>query len=397
MERGASGVLLIVIGVAACGTRATPIAADGRADGPAACVPTTMAPGRGTCPVWRAAGPAVAVSADGDGVESWATVDIDCGVLVAWSSPAPGGSSSTWHTRPVSFDGSPRSGPVDHPGLTSVPQGPRVVSLARNGTSLAALVADPDGCHFVPLRTDGSEAGAAGEAGAGWCTGLAAESDGFSFLRAVNSGVTPVWLHRVDAGGVPREQRTLDTATGRALWSRLVLDDGSFLLDTFAEDATTTIYTDWVQHFDGRGQVLASESVVPGADTAPVHLASSKSGVLAAWTWSGVELVPLDRDGRGLGLHTTLPVKTALYGLGLAPVPDGDVMGLWLALGANSRLELYVQALAPSGGPRGPETLLAVTSDSSGWLMAVAEPSGERALLVFRDSSLRALPLTCAR
>jgi hypothetical protein len=399
MQRAA--VLLVLAGgVAACGARtpldvSSAIVDGGDVDASTACVVTPPSP-PGPCTSWQVAGPGQLVSASsgvGDAIGLGDVVSTGCGVLVAWYTlSAPNDETLSWSTRSVGFDGAPLAPIEAHPSLTLRTVTSGSISLATNGASVAGLEADSSGCHFLALDAEGADVGAMVPQASPACGALAPESDGFSYMAPSAQWDTPVALARIDARGVLRDTTPLMVAAERAFWDRYVFDDGTFLLDTFAEDATGA-YADWLQHFDARGNPLAPESNV-GANTSPVWLAGTATGVLAGWEWSTVSLVPVTQDGAPSGPVQTEPAGGPLYGMTLASVPNGDAMVLSLVLNAANEFELYVQAAAPDGSARGAATLVR-TSQEQSRVYAVVAPAGDRALLVFEDGGVRTLPLTC--
>ncbi len=396
--RRADVLFLLAGSVTACGAR-TPlevpssIADGGAPDASAACVETSPAP---PCTSWQVAGADQLVSASsgiGDAIGLGDVVSAGCGALVAWYTlSAPNAETLSWSTRSVGFDGAPRAPIEAHPSLTLHTTSSGAISLATNGARAAGLEEDSSGCHFLALDADGADVGAMAPQATSACSALAAESDGFSYLSPSAQGETPVALARIDAQGVLRATTPLMVPPNRALWDRYVFDDGTFLLDTFAEDANG-VYTDWLQRFDARGNPLAPESVV-GANTAPVWVAATAMGALAGWEWSTVSLVPVTRDGAPSGPVQTEPATGALYGMTLASVPNGDAMLLSLVLDGASEFDLYAQAVAPDGSARGTATLIR-TSQEQSRIYAIVAPAGDRALLVFEDGGVRTLPLTC--
>jgi hypothetical protein len=393
-------LLLLMGGVTACGARtplevASSIADGGGVDASAACAPPPSPPG--PCTSWQVAGADQLVSASsgvGDAIGLGDVVSTECGVLVAWYTlSAPNAETLSWSTRSIGFDGAPRAPVEAHPSLTLHTTTSGAISLATNGARGAALEEDSSGCHFLALDADGADVGATAPQAAFACSALAAESDGFSYLIPSAQGETPVALARVDAQGALRDTTPLTVASNRALWDRYVFDDGTFLLDTFDEDPTTGVYTDWLQSFDARGHSLAP-GVAVTANTAPVWVAATAAGALAGWESTAVALVPVTRNGEAFGPVQTQPATGPLYGMTLASVPNGDAMLLSLVLDAGDQFDLYAQAVAPDGSARSAATLIR-TSQEQSRVYAVVAPAGDRALLVFEDGGVRTLPLTC--
>ena len=401
---------VLVLGFAiACGAR-TPLGADqgsasadgGIVDGAVglSCTPDASATPRAPCTSWKLVGAdQVIAPPPGTGAALGLSTPIvsGCGVVTGWytSTGRDPPFTVTWSTRSIAFDGTPGTDVFSHPALTTQTMYATVMSLAANGASAAGLIADAMGCRFVPLDANGGDAGQVVVLGTLGCGAIAADGDGFSYLTPSAQSATPATLNRVNARGAARSSTALAMPAGRALWDRLVLDDGSFLVNSFREDTATGNYTDWLQHFDAQGAALASENVVINANTAPVLLAPSATGLLAAWDRSAVNVVSLDRDGRENGLVQLVSTTAALYGTLLVPVSGGDVLLLWWQDGTG-RYDLFAQAMSPSGLPRGPATMLKSQSAAARFY-AVADPRGDRAVLVFADDGVRAAELACVR
>jgi hypothetical protein len=393
--------VVFLLSVSACGARTPlevtePVADGGGLDVAAACMASPPPP-PGPCSSWQVAGAAQIVSAPSSAGSAIGLSDVvatGCGALVAWYTlSGPNAETLSWSTRSVGFDGAPRAPIEAHPSLTLQTTSSGSMSLATNGASVAGLEVDSSGCRFFALDANGADVGAIAPQASSACGALAAESDGFSYLSASAQGETPVALARVDAQGAPRDTTPLMVPSARALWDRYVFDDGTFLLDTFSEDATTGVYTDWLQHFDSRGNPLARESVV-GANTAPVWVTATATGALAGWEWTSVNLVPVTRDGAPSGPLQGPGRMGPLYGMTLASAPNGDAMLLSLVLDGTSDFDLYAQAVAADGTARGPATLIR-TSQEQGRIYAIVAPAGDRALLVLEDGGVRTLPLMC--
>jgi hypothetical protein len=403
-----SACIISLVAATACGAR-TPLESsaspadggfvvgpfDSGSDAPVVCTPTApLSPP--PCKSWRAAGDGttfVAPPARNSGNQISAAIAFGCDVLVGWSTQTFSRPETlAWSTRVLGFDGSPRTEVLSHPALTTMTENSGAMSLATSGASVAGLAADSTGCHFLPLDARGADGGDAVEEGSDDCLGLAAEVDGFSYVTRSKQGGTPADLVRIDARGAVRARTTLPVPSGRVAWDRFVFDDDSFVLYTFREDPATGKYSNWLQHFTGRGAPLAPERDVD-ANTAPVHVAATATGMLAAWTWSSVNLVPLTRDGTIAGALRPVPVAGPLYGMTLASVPNGDAILFWDEATPTNDFKLFVQAIAPDGVPRAPATLVRTTRSSSGVFVVVA-PQGDRALVVFEGGL--ALPLECA-
>lgn len=181
-----------------------------------------------------------------------------------------------------------------------------------------------------------------------------------------------------------------------------VFDDRSFLLYTFREDPVSAVYTSRLQRFDAGGAPLAPE-VDTGADTAPVLLAPTLGGALAAWQPVGpggsrIEVVAIDRNGTRRGPPQTFVLAGPLYGLSLVPVPDGDVILVWLEEtgSASAGWALSARALGRDGAPRGPATAVLEGVEAEP-VQGAVDQAGARALLLFARGGIEALLLECGR
>lgn len=367
-------------------------------DASAASCPRTH-PRPNSCSGWRAAGAEqiVATVPMGDAIELGSAAPNGCGVVVAWSertTTAP--SKVTYATRAIGFDGAPLGGVNALSALALQTNASGSIGVVANGTRSpygAALVSDEAGCRFLPLDTNGASAGSAVPFGKDGCFGLAVDGPGYSFLVPSPQFETPVTLERVDALGAARGTAKLGVPAGRAAWDRFTFDDGSFVLSTFREDPTTAVYTDWLQHFGADGAARASEVAI-AANTAPVLVSASATGMIAGWTWSSIELAPYDRDGHPTAPLQSLPFGGAPYEMTIAPVPNGDVLLVTMELAQPSGFDLLARAIAPNGVPRGSSAVVAHPK-GTGRVVAVVDPNAERAVLVWADSGLRALSLEC--
>jgi hypothetical protein len=313
----------------------------------------------------------------------------------------PGAAETTvaWSTRSLGFDGAPLSDVRAHPGLTSKALGSGALALAASGGRVGALVSDSTGCRLTSFDPNGGDDGSVAALGGARCFALAGIGDGFTYLTTASDGSSPASLATIDARGAPRATAALGVAANRAVWDRLVFDDGSFLLYSFREDNVSAAYTSWLQHFDAQGAALAPEVDV-GANTAPVLLAPTAAGALAAWEPVGaggprIEVVEIDRNGIATGVPKIFPIAGSLYGLSLVPVPDGDVILVWLEEtgSGSSNWALSARALGPDGAARGPGTVILEGVEAEP-VHGVVEETGGRALVVF---GLQALPLVCGR
>lgn len=309
-------------------------------------------------------------------------VSTDCGVLISWQ-----GGTSSWKTTLLAPDGSRTSEP-DHTVLESASA---PLWLARRGTRVGAAL-DDRGCSFVPLDVRGASTGAVVET-AGSCSDLAATADGFSSLSREQGGV----LVDLDSTGALTSRVSLNVPSTRAAWSRAVLDDGTFVLGSFSEDPATVVYTTWLRHFDAKGAPLADEVVVD-SKVAPVHIAASSSGLLVAWQWSALEVLPTNRDGVEVGPRVDVPMSGPPYGLSLTSLPNGDVMALSVELASNE-YSVTAHQLSPTGTPRAPGSKLPFHPVEPRDLAAVVGPNGD-VLIVYSDVTTRDLhvqSMTCVR
>ncbi len=369
----------------------------------------------GPCSTWQAAGPAQSLSGKPSSCAALQLTDAlgtSCGVMVAWYADEMSGSGGcpcpdcppattlTYATRVVGWDAQPVFSAQAHPALSVQSMASGTMELAENAGTFAAIVDDTSGCRFVPLDDHGADRGRPIALGTLDCRAFAAANDGFSFLNVSMSDLTPANLQLLGPDGSFRPLVPLSMTPGRAVWGRLVFDDGSFLTNTFLEDPTTAIYTSWVQHFDVAGNPLAPESVL-GTNAAPLWLAASQNGAIAAWATNQpggqpLEAQPIDRNGNPNGLIQGVATSGAPnYGLGIGPAPDGDVVMWWLELAPRDDFRFWVQALDPFAMPRGPATLIAETVQSE--FRVLVEPTGARALVLYQDEGgIEALPLGCA-
>jgi len=391
-------VVSIVSSALACGVR-TPlgVTSDGGAvNGGDASTSCPAWPAPVSCPRWLPSGDPVLVADATDasvGVTITTAIGDGCGAVVGWySSSGRDGSALAWFTRAIAFDGAPRAAIQAHPALADNGVSGVMELVAKNGR-LAALVSDAAGCRFAALGAVGADDGPIVTEMKLGCRSFAVDGDGFSFLVPSSQGVTPVELDHADARGMPTSGVRLDVPKGRSVWNRLVFDDGSFLLGTFSEDPRTAVYTDWLQRFDRKGNALGPETTV-GANTAPVLLARTSRGALAAWQWSNVHVVPMDRDGVRTGAEHLFAGGSPLYGATLTTTPTGDVLLTWVDLGSDSHFRLSAQALGPDGAAYDAPVLLRAQLPSDRVFPVVA-PSGDRGVVVYADHGIRALPIGC--
>ena len=302
-----------------------------------------------------------------------AAVATDCGVLISWE-------RAPWETTRLAPDGSR----TDEPNHTTFShQVGEKMWLAAHGSTIAAMQqgSGPQGspCVFVPLDVHGANAGAVVQTSdvTGSCRDLAATDAGFSFLSATGRGE----LFNVDATGALLAQTALNVPSTRSVWDRAMLDDGSFILNSFSEDFLTDVYTTWLRHFDSKG--------------APVHVAQSGSGLLVVWQWSALEVVPTNRHGVETGQRVDIAMTGPPYGVSVVSLPNGDVMALSVELGGHD-FNVTVHQLAPSGLPRGTSLTLPIHPEQS-TLTPVVSPNGDLLIAYLENAThdLRVQSLTC--
>jgi hypothetical protein len=404
-----------VLAAAGCGARSELLDAAAATSGPSTDAGALLAAGPcgehgpsspGPCAAWKAAGPAVRVSepqGDGASIELAAVLARGCGVLIGWTSlggSAPDAITLSFGTRLVGLDAAPLAPIEPHLALATRSNGSGWMGLAANGPGVAALTRGaPGGCRFVSLDANGADLAAPVPVADAACGAFARAGGGTSYLAPSSQGETPPNLARLDVHGAAAGRTTLAVPAGRALWDRLLFDDDSFLLYTFREDPQTQRYTGWLQHFDVVGAALAPEADVPD-DGVPVRTAATSAGAIAAWETAvpgGLPLgvVSIDRDGRRTGPVGSLPASGAQYGLALAATPDGGALAAWLELHGPSDWRLVVQALAPDATARGEARPVLEGVQASRFQIVVGTP--DRALLLYGDAGVNALPLVCAR
>lgn len=302
----------------------------------------------------------------------------NCGVLLSWRRVVggfPANATSHLETTRLAPDGSR----TDEPNHTtfSNDEGEPNIWLAARGSRVAAMQGDHP-CAFVPLDGHGANAGPVVQTADrfGACRDLVATDEGFSFLAATSNGE----LFNLDSAGALRARTVLNVPSTRSVWNRAVVDDGSFILDSFSADPTPVAYTTWLRHFDMKGAPLADEVVVD-SKVAPLHIAQSGSGLLVAWQWSALEVLPTNRDGVAVGPRVDVTRGARPYGLELVSLPNGDVMALSVELGGHD-FSVTAHQLTPTGAPRPPALVLpfhpadqikAVVSPNGGVLIAYLE------------------------
>jgi hypothetical protein len=409
-------LLPAILGPVACGARtaldlkppdagAAPSPSD--ASPPSCAAPDASAP---TCSTWQVAGPDRLVSESTNSATASGTlgsvIPVGCGVMLSWTTYTyvdPQTSQLTWTTRTVAFDGTP-TGPENlHAALSAMSEASGAITLAASATGVGAMVADEDGCRFLPLDLAGADTGPPVAQPGSSCVGLASRSPGvFTYLVADGAeGATPTSLVAIDGSGNPISTTPLGDPASYALWGRLVYGDGSFLLNAFREDPTTDVYSGVLQHFDAQGNAL-SPAVAQPANAAPLMLAVAPGGALASW-WtetSAAAFVALDPSGAEAGAVTTVPFAAAPYGEALASTPSGDVFVTLLedAIQMNDTWTIYVQEHAPDGTPRGP--LVALPSPIGGFdpgdVTPIVAADGLHALVIYVNGGIHTVPLVCA-
>jgi hypothetical protein len=384
-----------LIGALSCGARTTLDTPSGPA--PTCGPPTAWTP----CATWQPAGSQRRISGNGTGRESFsfAAIATGCSALVAWSSSAQTGDALDvqFDTSVVAWDGSPTT-PIAHTALgAQVPvNDPGWWELAADHGTFGAIASIdqghgfPGSSRFVRLDASGAEqgapisldpmAGALGATGGGFSALYEAQVDG------------PVTLEQIHADG--SIAKTL-LPSEHGVGSRLVYDDGSFLLHT-VEGAGSAVERDWLQHFDAHGVALAPEvELTSDSGVFDVQLTATAAGAVAAWALGGIYAVALDRDGNMTSSIQKLAATGAVVGLSAA---NGDVVVSWLS---EYDTKILFQALRPDATARGPAVQLAgYDGISTRDIQIPVEPNGMRALFLFVDESngvtIDALPLRCA-
>jgi hypothetical protein len=396
--------LALVAGIGGCGARTgfdegPPRPGSQDASGPgASCLSggATHAP----CASWKAAGPYRILAPGG---QLGSVIPVGCDVLIGWVAGSPSGMNNIqldWYTLLATFDGAAAGPTRRHPSLSDVTAASATFELAAGAGGAAAMAVDQNGCRFLPLDETGADRGPPVTLGEFDCVSLAGTAASFSLLYTRDAN-TPTTLLTVDGSGAILSSRTLADAPMRVLWSRLVRSDGSFLLNTFAEDSTTAVYTDWLQGFDSQGNALAS-SFTSAADIAPVLLAETQRGALAAWSFGYVAFEPVDGTGAPLGPPQSTPLSQSIYGEALASMANGDVLATVLVLDSPSNAwTILVQERGPDGTERGGFSAFSGPPDGfqPDTVQVLAAPDGGHALLVYTDEAnpgIHTLPIACA-
>ncbi len=352
--------------------------------------PCAAPPPASSCTAWQAGEPqtiAIAPAEVGNSVAG--AIASGCSVLVAWQTRATP-TSISWTTRAVDFTGT-LAAPVDHPALTAQSTPPGAVSFATDGSRIGALVNEADKCTFITLDETGHELGDPVDAGTQRCFALASNGSQWSFLRDDGQGNTSL----VSLQNGTTTEKKLQFASTQVLWDRVVFPDGSFLLDSFLEQANTQ-YDNTLTPYDASGNLLGGGSIIGGFEGAPALITRAGNAAMAAWSWSTIEALPVDHLGHAAGPAQMISNATPTYELSIFPVPNGDVLATWIVLEPSNAMSLHARALAPDGTPRGAATLLAPDVGEHVVYGAV-DSSGARAVLAFmaKDGTIEALPLTC--
>ncbi len=351
--------------------------------------PVTCAPKRPNCDHWvLGANHLIASASPTEEFSLGAAVPTDCGVLLSWERITAGPPWETLHqeTTRLAPDGSRTNEPNHTTFLDG--EGDRIW-LAARGSRIAAMQGY---CLFVPLDAHGANTSAVVQTADlyGQCGDLGATDDGFSFLTANATGE----LVSVDSAGALVARTALNVPSTRELWSRAMLDDGSFILYSFTFQHPAAPpgvqYTSWLRHFDSKGVPLADDVEID-ATAAPLHVAQSGSGLLVAWQGSTLEALPTNRDGVPTGPRANVPLTGFHYEQSLVALPNGDVM----ALSLDGNFEVTAHQLAPTGTPRGPG--LTLPFHSAPTFTPIMSPSGDL-LIAYVDLNahdVRVQSLTC--
>jgi hypothetical protein len=359
-----------------------------------------------SCTAWMPVGDSIAISPappPSGGIQLQSTVATECGVLVSWTtlSGMPIPMNLAFETRAIDWSGSPTAPVIEHPSLSVVTNASGSIELAVNRSQVGALVVtEPTGCRFLLLDAAGNETGAPLALHATSCIALAAQNTEFTFLAPSTNATTSTWLDWIDPSVGAGAQAILPIPAPRAVWSRTVFADQSFLVYSFREDPMTGMYSGWAQHFDAAGGLPAPEVVID-ANAAPVLFAETRNGAVTAWETATPGGLParsraIDHDGQPRGEVIDLPATGALYGVEIASTPDGGAVISWLEMHYNEMPEwrFQIQQVDADAHPRAAPTL-AMTGIDIGAPRILVDPSGERAVLIFEDVGVRALPLRC--
>jgi hypothetical protein len=331
-------------------------------------------------------------------------VALGCGVLIAWTRStyfSENNQTLTWYTLVASYDGTAPGSAIHHNALDVQSKVSGGIEVAAGAGGAGALVVDEFGGRFLPLDANGADRGPVQTLADGFGYSLAGGPTSFSYLVATGGqGDTPTRLVTIDPTGAPLSSRDLGDPGGRALWSRVVRSDGSFLLDTFFEDSVTTVYTDWLQGYDAQGNALAPP-VATGANTAPVLLAATEKGALSSWWFSAPTFVPVDSTGAATGPAQTAQFTQAPYGQDVASMPNGDVLVALLGEDQSttpSPWTIAVQERAPDGSARGDLSPFTGPPDQfqPGDVAIVAAPDSGHALIVYVNQGIHTQPIECA-
>lgn len=362
---------------------------------------TCPSPTGGGCRAWELAGDPIDLVTLGPGdidVVFGSAIARPCGVLAGWSISHTESASVDvrYETRLADWSGAPTAAIEEHRGPGAMAGS---LLLAAGPGGVGALLGNPR-CEFRLFDEAGRELGVVGsETASATCVGLAATPTGYSWLEDLGGVLS---FDSADVHGSIFVG--LVTHEGRSLAGRAMLDDGSFLVSSFAEDLATARYRSWLERFHPEDISAPGPAFEIGENAVSLLVSPNAAGALAAWMTAQpgglpLRVQPVDRDGRPFGTARDVEASGALYGHALTTTPDGDALYAWLEWhsGAASEWLLRVQALAPDGTPRGAATTVPVPAGARPHAVLV-EPTGGRALAMLEtDDAISALPLRCAR
>jgi hypothetical protein len=363
-----------------------------------------------SCTAFEPSGPAVRVSEEAiytGAVQLQTALATPCGVLVSWLqlSGVPGPDTTRFHTRAIDWTGTPAADALVHASLTIHAAASGTLELVREAPTrvIAFVSATPGGSHLVAMGDDGIELGPPVALPDGYGHHAELAPGGLSYLTMGDHGGAPGRLVTVDTAGHMLASASLPIPATRSLWSRAQLHDGTFLAYSFSEDPMTAVYSGWIQHFDELGAPLAME-VPLGANGVPVQLAPTVHGAIAVWETAESGGLPIQAraiDANAVATSATrdLPASGALYGVAATSTPDGAVLVSWLENHFHDEpaWRMRAQVLEPDATPRGEPTFLVSPSDSNAAPRLVLDLAGERALAIYDDDGVWALPLACVR
>lgn len=356
--------------------------------------PGTCGPKRPSCDHWvLGADHLIASASPTEQFSVGAAVATDCGVLLSWQriTLGPPLTTSREETTRLAPDGS-RTSDLNH---TTFPDGPGgdQIWLAALGSRIAE-VHGYQRCLFVRLDSDGRNDGPILQSPdiVSSCMDLAATADGFSFVAPLSNGD----LFSLDAAGAIVTRTALNVPSTRNLLGRTMLDDGSFILNSFAQTpvappSAPVQYSSWLRHFDSRGVPLADEVEIDWI-AAPLQVTQSGLGLLlVAQHWGSLDVLATNPDGVPTGQRVHVPLPAPSYERSLVALPNGDVM----ALSMDNEFNLTAHQLAPSGTPR--DLGLTLPFRPAPNFMSVVSPNGDL-LIAYVDINahdVRVQSLTC--